>query len=467
MRKRLTKLEHTFWLAALMMTISAAAFSLTVKAAEYQTPVRIGLSYGSSAAESVTLSAEGGFSVKVEGYAEEPVNLDVNELVFSVSDNSLHAATLFGAEIASAQENVKIRIQPIIPEENILFADKPYRGEFEIYANKDGKITVINLLDLEDYLRGVLPSEVYASWPMDALKAAAVAARTYALRSTMSSSHTASGFDLCATTHCQVYSGQSKEHERTDQALKETAGLILKYKNTLASTPYHSSNGGYTESASAAWGSDASEYPYLTTVFTPYEDYRNVPNGKWESVILEDELLSYIAPTYLSRLTDGIKDLDYTRESSGYIESMTVTDGAGNKLVLKTSGSVRSFFGTLVKSANFDIARAYVPDDTITPVLSVISADGEYDLTGIGGYTYLAADGEHTTNGVKSVLVFDGCGYGHGVGLSQFGSRCMADAGFSYKEILETYFPGTDLVPLYSESISQNAENDGAESAKE
>ena len=181
--------------------------------------------------------------------------------------------------------------------------------------------------------------------------------------------------------------------------------------------------------------------------------------GKWESVILEEELLSYIAPTYLSRLTDGIADLDYTRENSGYIESMTVTDGQGNKVVLKNSGSVRSFFGKLVKSANFDIARAYIPDDSeITPVLSVISASGEYDLTGLNGYTYLSADGEHSTSGVKPVLVFDGCGYGHGVGLSQFGSRCMADAGFSYTEILETYFPGTGLVPLFSGDSDENAE---------
>lgn len=444
--------------AALMMTISAAS-AFTGTAAEYKTPVRIGLAYGTSTTESVSFSAEGGFTVTVEEYAEEPASLDINELVFSVSDNALHTSTLFGAEIAAAGIGTKIRIEPTDPQECIQYADKPYRGAFEVYADSEGRITVINLLDLEDYLRGVLPSEVYASWNMEALKAAAVAARTYALRSTMSSSHTANGFDLCATTHCQVYSGVSKEHERTDEALLETAGLVLKYKDVLATTPYHSSNGGYTESAAAAWGSNPADFPYLTTVFTPYEDYRNVPNGKWESVILEEELLSYIAPTYLSRLTDGIADLDYTRENSGYIESMTVTDGQGNKIVLKNSGSVRSFFGKLVKSANFDIARAYIPDDSeITPVLSVISASGEYDLTGLNGYTYLSADGEHSTSGVKPVLVFDGCGYGHGVGLSQFGSRCMADAGFSYTEILETYFPGTDLIPLYSGDSDENAE---------
>ena len=459
MRKRLTIFRHLSRLAALMMTISAAVFSFEASAAEYPTPVRIGLSYGTTAADSATLEAQGGFTVNVESEEFEPVSLDVNQLIFTVSENTLHAATVFGTEIASVAEGRKISIEPLEPDETILYADKPYRGGFEVFADKNGTITVVNVLDLEDYLRGVLPSEVYASWHMEALKAAAVAARTYALRSTMSSSHTASGFDLCATTHCQVYNGASKEHERTDAALADTVGLVLKYKDTIATTPYHSSNGGYTESASDAWGSHAADFPYLTTVFTPYEDYRNVPNGKWESVILKDELLSYIAPTYLARLTDGIANLDYARKNSGYIESMTVTDGAGNQIVLKNSGSVRSFFGKLVKSANFDIAHAYIPDDSeITPAISVISANGAYDLTGIGGYTYLSADGEHSTSGIKPVLVFDGCGYGHGVGLSQFGSRCMADAGFSYTEILATYFPGTNLVPLFSGVFDENAD---------
>lgn len=175
-----------------MMTISAAS-AFTGTAAEYKTPVRIGLAYGTSATESVSFSAEGGFTVTVEEYAEEPASLDINELVFSVSDNALHASTLFGAEIAAAGIGTKIRFEPTDPQECIQYADKPYRGAFEVYADSEGRITVINLLDLEDYLRGVLPSEVYASWNMEALKAAAVAARTYALRSTMSSSHTASG----------------------------------------------------------------------------------------------------------------------------------------------------------------------------------------------------------------------------------------------------------------------------------
>lgn len=456
--KKFYLIKRMIGLAALMVTISAAAFSVGAqsddaalqKAPDIKTTVRVGLSYGSAAKNSVSLSGEGGFTIEVDGYEEEPAVLDIPTLAFTAENGTLHVRTLFGGEIAGAQANVKIKVSPVKEDSIITYNEKTYRGGFELYADLTGNITVINVLDIEEYLRGVLPSEVYASWNMEALKAAAVTARTYALRNAASSSHSASGFDVCATTHCQMYSGASKEHERTDEAIRETAGLVVKFNGALAMTPYHSSNGGYTESAAAAWGGDADLYPYLSTVYTPFEDYRNVPNGKWESIIAPDELENFIPEAYAEKLTGGIADLAYTRAPSGFIEQMTVTDGEGNTLELSTSGSVRSFFGTLVKSANFDLANTFLPSDEPTAAITVISADGEYELTGVNGYTVLSADGESVSAGVAEALVIDGCGYGHGVGLSQFGSRCMADAGFTYEQILETYFPGTSIEPLFA-----------------
>ena len=131
-----------------MMTISAAVFSFEASAAEYPTPVRIGLSYGTTAADSATLEAQGGFTVNVESEEFEPVSLDVNQLIFTVSENTLHAATVFGTEIASVAEGRKISIEPLEPDETILYADKPYRGGFEVFADKNGTITVVNVLDL-------------------------------------------------------------------------------------------------------------------------------------------------------------------------------------------------------------------------------------------------------------------------------------------------------------------------------
>lgn len=442
-------IQRMIGLAVLIGCISTVSFSAELP--EKTLPVRVSLTYGMSATDRATLMAEGGFRLSVEGYGEEPAVMDVNTLILAATDGMLHVNTLFDETVAAVPLSEKIRICPALSDTLISYDQKDYRGTLEISLNAEGMLSVINELEIEDYLRGVLPSEVYTSWHSEALKTAAVAARTYALRSMLSSSHTKNGFDLCATTHCQVYGGASKENKRTDAALADTSGLVLKYNGSLATTPYHSSNGGYTESASAAWGSSEKDYPYLTSVFTPYEDYRNVPNGKWETIITPEELPTRISSTYADRLTDGIADIQYTRADNGYIEHMTVTDGAGKTYSFNTSDRVRSFFGSsLVKSANFAIAEAYVPSEELTPVITVISADGIHEQTVLDGYDYVTADGVETTNGLQRVLVFDGNGYGHGVGLSQFGARCMADAGFTYEEILQTYFPGTILEPLFS-----------------
>ncbi len=444
--KRLYTLKRMIGLAVLIGSISTVVFSHEKEAL----PVRVGLTYGTSPITETILEADGGFEIAVDGY-DEKAHIDVGTLVFAVHDGMLDVSTLFDATVASVQSPEKIHIYPLDDNETLSFSGKPYRGCFEISAAADGSLHIVNVLEVEDYLRGVLPSEVYTSWHEEALKTAAVAARTYALRSMLSSSHTQSGFDLCATTHCQVYGGAAKENARTDTAVADTAGLVLKYNGALATTPYHSSNGGYTESAAAAWGSRAADYPYLTSVFTPYEDYRNVPNGKWETVLARNELSTRIASAYAAKIIDGIADITYERAENGYIERMTVTDGAGNTYTFKTSDGVRSFFGSsLVKSANFGIAYTYVPsDDEVTPAVTVISADGIYEMTAADGYDYVTADGVETTYGFEEVIVLDGSGYGHGVGLSQFGARCMADEGFTFEEILQTYFPGTVLEPLF------------------
>jgi stage II sporulation protein D len=221
------------------------------------------------------------------------------------------------------------------------------------------------------------------------------------------------------------------------------------YGEALAMTPYHSSNGGYTETAAGAWGGSKDTYPYLTNVFTPYEDYRNVPNGKWENIVLPAELYKHVPESYRKTLTGKNYLFDMTRDFSGFNEKMTVKDELGNSLTLSTSGAVRGFFGDLVKSANFGIANTYIPSENVSSSMTVITAQGTQEITGINGYEYLTADGRYTCAGFKNVYVFDGQGYGHGVGLSQFGSRCMADAGFLYDEIILTYFPGTDIISIY------------------
>lgn len=431
--------------AALILFISAACF--TVCAYEINTEIRVGINFTTTALDQVSVSTgEGRFNIYVEGQ-DNPVNIDVNMLNLSVHNGVLYVKTIFGGDVVYAGNGVKIKISPNNTENGLTINDKHYYGSFEFYADNNGKITVVNVIDIEQYIKGVLPSEIYPSWKMEALKAAAIVSRTFALRNATSSSHASLGFDVCNNTHCQMYEGTKKEHANTNAAIDETCGMVLMFDGKLAMTPYHSSTGGETASAAEVWGSNPQSYPYLTKIFNPFEDYRNVPNGKWQNIVLPANIITFIPVSYAAKLSGGNLSFEYDN-NGGFINSMTVTDSLGNQVSLTTSSQVRNFFGRLVNSSNFGIGRTYIPSDSYSPGISVITASGEYDLTGIGGFEYITADGVKTAAGLTEVYVFDGKGYGHGVGLSQFGSRDMANAGFNYYQILMTYFPGTELVSI-------------------
>src|SRR5690606_1687787 len=127
---------------------------------------------------------------------------------------------------------------------NLEVSGRRYRGAIRLSAVGD-EVEVVNVLDIEAYLRGVVPSEMAASWPLEALKAQAVAARSY----TLVSLNPGGRYDLCATVDCQVYRGVEAEHPRTDEAIAATAGVVVTYLGETAKTYYHSDSGGAVASS--------------------------------------------------------------------------------------------------------------------------------------------------------------------------------------------------------------------------
>ena len=164
-----------------------------------------------------------------------------------------------GQEIASAG------LFPANADQDLSVDGVAYRGLLEVRATAAGALTVINVLNLEDYLRGVVPNELSpVSFPqLEALKAQAVAARTYALRNR--GQFEAQGYDICATPACQVYRGRASEHPLTDQAVQETRGVIASYRGNLINALYTSTCGGHTEDAVNIFEGEH-EVPYLTGV---------------------------------------------------------------------------------------------------------------------------------------------------------------------------------------------------------
>jgi stage II sporulation protein D len=157
-----------------------------------------------------------------------------------------------------------VTIAPLRPPEGLAADAQPYRGLLEVRANDVGSLTVINVVNLEDYLRGVVPNELSPeSFPqIEALKAQAVAARTYALRNR--GQFQSKGYDICATPACQVYKGQASEHPLSDRAVLETQGIAASYRGAFINALYTSTCGGHTEDGDKVF--EGEKTPYLRGV---------------------------------------------------------------------------------------------------------------------------------------------------------------------------------------------------------
>jgi stage II sporulation protein D len=276
----------------------------------------------------------------------------------------------------------------LAPESGLLsFDGRRFRGSLRLLA-QEGRLLAINVVDVESYLRGVVPAEMQASWPMEALKAQAVAARTYLL----AHADPTASFDICATTDCQVYRGADSEHPRTDVAVTETAGLVLTFDGRFARTYYHADSGGVIASSQEVWGM---ALPYLTA----FQDVRSDgPHRRWEHAL---------DPVVVARSLAGIG---------------------------RSVGSVRRL-RVLAHSDSGRVTRLEVVGDGGSVVLQGAEARQQARSWGLRSTRFqMAGD-----------LVARGEGWGHGVGMSQYGARQLALSGHTFGQILGFYYPSTAL----------------------
>ncbi len=470
------KTRFTLIFALLCALFMFNAFADGVSA---ETKVRVGIFYSSTAFKGqAAVNSETGFSIGVydengdfsETALENAVKnayvyIDGGALVFASEDMKDEESNPDGV-IFRAEEGQKLILRPAALSETDengaadaanYSADLPYIGIsgkkypelLEFVIDPNGNIKVINVVGLEQYIKGVLPNEVYTSWEPEALKAAAVATRTYTLKS-MRGKHSSLGFDLCPTTDCQVYAGVTKTAKSTDAAVDGTYGQVLTYNGSLIDAVYHAISGGITESAWGAWGGDKNAHPYLTVVSTPFEKYGELKQGHWSYVIPTATLKSIIDAKYPDKLTGDIKSINYSTDGGEYIHTMVITDTDGRQIKLTTSSAVRSLFNKYALSANFTLGRTFAPsneksDGTVT----VITAKGRETADTADGLTLITADSTESFSGLSDVYFLNGKGYGHGVGMSQFGAQYAALEGYTYKQILETYYPGTLIVSRY------------------
>ncbi len=279
--------------------------------------------------------------------------------------------------------------------------DKKFVGKLMIRSNKNSLI-LLEELWLEEYVKGVLTSEISDQFPPEASKAQAVAIRSYALAHL--DKHQKEGFNFCDLTHCQVYSGARPAYHRFDEVLKQTEGIILADHFKPIEALYHSTCGGHTSPNQKVFGGKA--LSYLQGVND--EKYCSLsPHFKWESSI----------PL---KILEEVLKKDPRFDPRGNLQNMRVADHEENG---------RAFTLAIEGKRNLTVS--------VLPLLSIL---GKYLGWGVLKSNWFEVE---VTSGEAH---FKGHGFGHGVGLCQWGAKGMAESGKKFDEILFHYYPGTNLI---------------------
>lgn len=292
--------------------------------------------------------------------------------------------------------NIKVKSLRITAPAFLIMNGKGYRGVLEVYPAEKG-LLVVDELPLEEYLVGLINCEISSQWPIEAVKAQAVIARSYAVY--QKAARKGALYHLESSVMDQVYEGCDIEDSRAVRGVKETAGEVLTFGGAIIQAFYHSSCGGHTESAENVWGGTL---PYLQGVDCKY--CLTAPSVKWEQTIPLKKIETLLKNNGYQ--VSGIKEIrPGKRNRSGRFQEVIANHGKG-RLVVSAVNFRKAIGYSTIKSTNFEIANHA---DEVT---------------------------------------FSGFGYGHGVGLCQWGAKQRAGDGFDYQEILSYYYPGTSLEKL-------------------
>lgn len=314
------------------------------------------------------------------------------------------------SKIKARGESIQIGVQSI--QTNPIMIESPgygvrikgahYRQAVEVWRETNGKITVINDITVEDYLKGVLPSEVNPRWPMESLKAQAIASRTYALFKMIENG--GQRYHLSKDVLSQVYGGKNLEHSVTTRAVEETQGQILVYKNKVFPAYFHSTCGGLTTRAENIWSIEP--HPSLEGVECNFcwksRHYR------WQADFTKAEIEKKLSERGVKMA--GFRDLKVGEKDR---------TGRANYFLITTAAE-----GIPIQSNDF---RLWVSPQKLksTWIQSITKTKTGYSMKGRG--------------------------WGHGVGLCQYGTKQLGEMGYSHERILNYYYPESQIVQYWSE----------------
>ncbi|ACX52721.1 SpoIID/LytB domain protein [Ammonifex degensii KC4] len=383
----------------------------------FKQPVRVLLSPGET---EVKVNPSGNYAL-LDGAGKVLVLLSSNDVLTFTALSLPVGSNTAAIQVEKNRETVGLYPGPLVlaagQEENWFsltggsFSGKAFRGNLRVDLN-NGALRLVNELEMEDYLKGVVPGEMPASWPLEALKAQAVAARSYALSRVRAELYPQAPYQLLSDTRDQVYGGMSFEQPNSNRAVEETRGEVLLYGGEPIAAYFCSSNGGYTERSEDVW-----RYPcgYLEAKPDPYDHHPSNPHYGWQRTLTVDEIVSCLASRNFN--LSVVEDVYVVeRTATGRVKVLEIWGrDQNNQPVRQKLGNadyVRVVFG--LKAPASDLSKVYDP-----------------------------------ATGRLLQITFTGNGWGHCLGMSQWGARGMAEKGFSYRDILAFYYPGAKLLKLW------------------
>jgi len=422
-----------------------------------------------------------------------PLDGTPGDVVFPSANRILLSA---GGQTVLVSENMSANLQFQDVQGITSLGARQYRGVIELGRFGGSGLTAVNVIDIEEYLWSVVPAEMPAGWHPEALKAQAVAARTYAIFRLGSLAHR--GYDLCDTTFSQVYPGVDNESPNTTAAVNATRGIMIWHNGDPIEAVYFSSSGGFTDNSENVW---VSAVPYLRAVADTHE----TTGREWTRTVTLAQLNSILSTNNANIGT--ATGIHLGMSTNGRVQELTITGTSGSHVI--RGESIRRVFSPALYSRNFTIAggsvargmpaapqgssaqgaaapeapqappgiRAYAVNsqamsDVTLQGLQVQGQHGQASL-GQGSISVQAAgrvvnlqtastttpgaqpnqppqpDRPQIGNAVVSsisstgdTIELTGRGWGHGVGMSQHGAHGMAQAGFDFRQILMHYYTG-------------------------
>ncbi len=368
--------------------------------------------------------------------------------ILFVSDSSSHGLAVFSSDRENTDSLLSVSGS----------AKGTYRGGFECKMNSSGALTVVNVVPVEAYLYSVVCREMSSSWPIEALKTQAVCARNFALGRI--NYHSQYGFDVCRTVCCQAYSTAADQSESVHQAVDETRGQLLFYEDELVQAVYSSSMGSETENVKNVWGSS---FPYLVSVENPYEDTENIYNGKWTKTLTKERATEIVANAG-HNIGDVISITALEYSDAGRVLKLRVQGTNGEKIferercrtIFSEATYSQKYTVSLGGTTAYPVLKVDNGSKTVSKTMTSVSVLSGSNKTSTISDKFVVSDGNtsktHTTqksDADPNTFVFIGEGWGHGVGMSQYGAKGMAEAGFGYEEILTHYYTGTHIEQAY------------------